>query len=91
MKQPMPMVTILRHRRARTRTSHSSWHFATLAFDKTPYEPLLTLVNSADKKGEGGHATEGADSSGGAKKAKQEFPEAPDTIGMQDERGGRGG
>jgi hypothetical protein len=51
----------------------------------------LILSISADKSGTGGHATEGADSSGGAKKAKEEFPEAPDTIGMQDERGGRGG
>lgn len=53
-------------------------------------EHLLTCSNSADKNNKGGHATEGADSSGGAKKAKKEFPEAPDTIGMQDERGGRG-
>jgi hypothetical protein len=46
---------------------------------------------SADDSGTGGHATEGSDSAGGAAKAKKEFPEAPDTIGMQDERGGRGG
>ncbi|KAJ4993310.1 hypothetical protein SVAN01_01285 [Stagonosporopsis vannaccii] len=44
------------------------------------------------KQGSGGHATEGRDSAGGKAKAKQEFPEAPDpAIGMQDERGGRGG
>ncbi|KAJ4343526.1 hypothetical protein N0V87_000293 [Didymella glomerata] len=44
------------------------------------------------KEGTGGHATEGRDSAGGMEKAKQEFPEAPDpAIGMQDERGGRGG
>ncbi|CAI6332422.1 unnamed protein product [Periconia digitata] len=40
----------------------------------------------------GGHATEGRDSAGGVAKAKREHPEAPDpAIGMQDERGGRGG
>ncbi|KAJ8109722.1 hypothetical protein OPT61_g7252 [Boeremia exigua] len=44
------------------------------------------------KQGAGGHATEGRDSAGGKAKAKKEFPEAPDpAIGMQDERGGRGG
>lgn len=49
-------------------------------------------VRRADKEGSGGHATEGKDSAGGAQKAKEEFPEAPDpAIGMQDERGGRGG
>ncbi len=47
---------------------------------------------SKAKQGAGGHATEGRDSAGGKEKAKQEFPEAPDpAIGMQDERGGRGG
>jgi hypothetical protein len=51
----------------------------------------LTHSSSANKSGTGGHATEGKDSAGGAAKAKKEFPEAPDTIGMQDERGGRGG
>jgi len=46
----------------------------------------------AQKEGSGGHATEGKDSAGGKEKAKKEFPEAPDpAIGMQDERGGRGG
>ncbi|ORY14450.1 hypothetical protein BCR34DRAFT_560446 [Clohesyomyces aquaticus] len=46
-----------------------------------------------DAKGEksGGNATEEGDG-GAMKKAKKEFPEAPDVaIGMQDERGGRGG
>lgn len=51
----------------------------------------LTFSSSANKSGTGGHATEGKDSAGGAAKAKKEFPEAPDMIGMQDERGGRGG
>jgi len=38
--------------------------------------------------GEGSRgATEG--SGGSNQKAKEEFPEAPDTIGMQDERGGK--
>ncbi|KAH7068211.1 hypothetical protein BKA63DRAFT_494871 [Paraphoma chrysanthemicola] len=48
-------------------------------------------MDSANKSGTGGNATERKDSAGGAAKAKKEFPEAPDTIGMQDERGGRGG
>ena len=52
----------------------------------------LTQHSSANKEGSGGHATEGRDSAGGKDKAKQEHPEAPDpAIGMQDERGGRGG
>ena len=46
----------------------------------------------AHKEGQGGHATERKDSAGGKETAKKEFPEAPDpAIGMQDERGGRGG
>jgi hypothetical protein len=37
-------------------------------------------------KGQGSRGT--SEESGGAnEKAKEEFPEAPDTIGMQDERG----
>jgi hypothetical protein len=49
-------------------------------------------LSSAKKNHEGGHATEGRDSAGGVAKAKREHPEAPDpAIGMQDERGGRGG
>lgn len=52
---------------------------------------MLTCFSSANKSGTGGNATERKDSAGGAAKAKKEFPEAPDTIGMQDERGGRGG
>ncbi|KAF1927637.1 uncharacterized protein M421DRAFT_421482 [Didymella exigua CBS 183.55] len=44
------------------------------------------------KQGTGGTATEERDSAGGMQKAKEEFPESPDpAIGMQDERGGRGG
>ncbi|KAF2729365.1 hypothetical protein EJ04DRAFT_414288, partial [Polyplosphaeria fusca] len=47
--------------------------------------------HSAKEKGTGGNATEQKDSVGGVKKAKKEFPEAPDpVVGMQDERGGRG-
>ncbi|USP78213.1 hypothetical protein yc1106_05487 [Curvularia clavata] len=49
-------------------------------------------MDSAHKEGRGGHATERKDSAGGKDTAKKEFPEAPDpAIGMQDERGGRGG
>ncbi|PVI04753.1 hypothetical protein DM02DRAFT_611358 [Periconia macrospinosa] len=45
-----------------------------------------------DAKKRGGHATEERDSAGGVSKAKKENPEAPDpAIGMQDERGSRGG
>jgi len=51
---------------------------------------LTSLCSSANKSGTGGHATEERDSRGAAAKTKKEFPEAPDTIGMQDERGGRG-
>jgi hypothetical protein len=56
-----------------------------------PYQNA-NLFSAANKgSASGGHATEAKDSAGGAAKAKKEFPEAPDTIGMQDERGGRGG
>ncbi|KAJ4362721.1 hypothetical protein N0V95_001323 [Ascochyta clinopodiicola] len=52
---------------------------------------LKSGLDSA-KEGTGGNATEAKDSAGGKAKAKKEFPEAPDpAIGMQDERGGRGG
>jgi hypothetical protein len=48
--------------------------------------------NSSAKNDRGGSATEGKDSAGGVAKAKKDHPEAPDpAIGMQDERGGRGG
>jgi len=41
-------------------------------------------------KGEQGGSKATTEQSGGTnKKAKEEFPEAPDTIGMQDERGGK--
>jgi hypothetical protein len=58
-----------------------------------PLPYLNANTYSAANKGSasGGNATEAKDSAGGAAKAKKEFPEAPDTIGMQDERGGRGG
>jgi hypothetical protein len=52
----------------------------------------MLMRSSANKSGSGGHATEERDSAGGVEKAKREHPEAPDpAIGMQDERGGRGG
>ncbi|TVY86185.1 hypothetical protein LAWI1_G006932, partial [Lachnellula willkommii] len=39
-------------------------------------------------KGNGSRAT--SEGSGGSnERAREEFPEAPDTIGMQDERGGK--
>ena len=37
----------------------------------------------------GGQATRQRDEAAGAKKAKEEFPESPTQIGMQDERGGK--
>lgn len=52
---------------------------------------MLIAFNRADDSGTGGTATQGKDSAGGTKKAKKEFPAAPDpAIGMQDERGGKG-
>ncbi|SMR44801.1 unnamed protein product [Zymoseptoria tritici ST99CH_3D1] len=42
------------------------------------------------KNSTGGTATEQKDAKNGAAKAKKEFPEAPDAIGFQDERGGKG-
>ncbi|KUJ18401.1 uncharacterized protein LY89DRAFT_47483 [Mollisia scopiformis] len=40
------------------------------------------------QKGDGSRGT--SEQAGDAnKKAKEEFPEAPDTVGMQDERGGK--
>ena len=47
------------------------------------------LCGSAKSKGTGGTATGRKDETS-HEKTKREFPEAPDTIGMQDERGGRG-
>ncbi|EHL03712.1 hypothetical protein GLAREA_00649 [Glarea lozoyensis ATCC 20868] len=42
-------------------------------------------------KGSSGNTRAANEGSGGEnKKAKEDFPEAPDTIGMQDERGGKG-
>ena len=38
----------------------------------------------------GGQAVREKDESNSKSKAKQEFPEAPTTIGMEDERGGKG-
>lgn len=46
----------------------------------------------AKDSGSGGNATGRGDDAGAKAKAKKEFPEAPDVaIGMQDERGGKGG
>ncbi|CAK4032445.1 Hypothetical predicted protein [Lecanosticta acicola] len=53
------------------------------------YESKKGRENRA--RGEGGVATEQRDPGKSAtKKAKEEFPEAPVTIGFQDERGGKG-
>ncbi|KAK4507887.1 hypothetical protein PRZ48_001622 [Zasmidium cellare] len=59
------------------------------------YEPNVQTEQT--KKGrehrandEGGPATTQKDPNNAAKKAKEEFPEAPTTIGFQDERGGKG-
>ena len=41
-------------------------------------------------KDTGGNATREKDEAGGKSKAKQEFPESPVQIGMEDERGGKG-
>jgi hypothetical protein len=49
---------------------------------------LMQLV--ASKHTEGGAAVEREDKGKSASKAKEEFPEAPVTIGMQDERGQKG-
>ncbi|KAK6434939.1 hypothetical protein LTR95_008874 [Oleoguttula sp. CCFEE 5521] len=38
----------------------------------------------------GGSATKASDERNSAQKTKLEFPESPDQIGMQDERGGKG-
>jgi hypothetical protein len=57
-----------------------------------PCRGINLTLNSSKKSNSGGQATEGRDSAGGVAKAKKEHPEAPDpAIGMQDERGGRGG
>lgn len=52
----------------------------------------MLIASRSSKNKSGGHATEEKDSAGGKQRAKREHPEAPDpAIGMQDERGGRGG
>jgi hypothetical protein len=48
--------------------------------------------NRSKANASGGNATGQSDSQGSTAKAKREHPEAPQTvIGMQDERGGKGG
>lgn len=58
-----------------------------------PYTVQIDAQKDAkDDRAKGGKGTSKGttEESGGAnKKAKDEFPEAPDTIGMQDERGGK--
>lgn len=43
----------------------------------------------ATKEGEGKSRGTSEGDGGSGQRAKKEFPEAPDTIGMQDERGGK--
>jgi len=51
---------------------------------------MAVSPSRAKAKGEGGQSATEADERGSARKAKQEMPEAPDAIGFQDERGGKG-
>ncbi|OQO06593.1 hypothetical protein B0A48_08378 [Cryoendolithus antarcticus] len=44
----------------------------------------------AHANNDGGSATKASDERNSAQKTKLEFPESPDQIGMQDERGGKG-
>ena len=51
----------------------------------------ILIFNYRDKsKDTGGQAVRQRDESNSKAKAKKEFPEAPVTIGMEDERGGKG-
>lgn len=54
-------------------------------------DSLADLFVFRDKsQGSGGSATSRKDERNSTQKAKEEFPEAPTVIGMQDERGGKG-
>ncbi|OAG09586.1 uncharacterized protein CC84DRAFT_1255604 [Paraphaeosphaeria sporulosa] len=50
----------------------------------------MDSANTSGSGSSGGTATERKDTTGSQAKARNDFPEAPDLIGMQDERGGRG-
>lgn len=53
---------------------------------------MLNLMGFRAKRDEdGGVATTQRNTQKNQEKAKREFPEAPTLIGMQDERGARGG
>ncbi|KAF2674809.1 hypothetical protein BT63DRAFT_435854 [Microthyrium microscopicum] len=56
---------------------------------KDPQTLGKNRAKSQQQAGEGGNAVQG-DSQGATAKAKREHPEAPQVIGMQDERGGKG-
>jgi hypothetical protein len=48
------------------------------------------VYSRSRKKDVGGNATREKDEANSKSKAKQEFPESPVQIGMEDERGGKG-
>jgi hypothetical protein len=48
------------------------------------------MYSRSRKKDVGGNATREKDETNSKSKAKQEFPESPVQIGMEDERGGKG-
>lgn len=51
---------------------------------------MLICMFRDKAKNQGGQAVKEKDETNSKAKAKQEFPEAPVTIGMEDERGGKG-
>ncbi|KAF2397665.1 hypothetical protein EJ06DRAFT_523605 [Trichodelitschia bisporula] len=92
-----PFTTTLRPREDSSHGSSQSKRVATEGYpdsthatDKKGLDPQSDgsrMAKAAKENGEGGNATEQRDRQQGQKKAKEEFPEAPDTIGMQDEKG----
>lgn len=48
------------------------------------------MLNRGRAQDVGGQATRQRDEANAQKKTKEEFPESPTQIGMQDERGGKG-
>jgi hypothetical protein len=71
-------------RRQESKLGHTS-----LGFHSAQRTSTDTLSRSRTKD-TGGNATREKDEAGGKSKAKQEFPESPVQIGMEDERGGKG-
>lgn len=51
---------------------------------------MILTDRRGKSKDAGGQATREKDEAGAKAKAKQEFPESPVQIGMEDERGGKG-